>query len=154
MCSFPLCNSSIPFYGQPLFRADPEAGHKKDLWCQQRHTRSEAQIYQVWAYFKALTVGILMAPLKTTERFFCISSSPAGLCLVYVCAFNFTMAVIWMLFSRDIAIFSIESRHLLILGSRFQQCAKNKENKYKYVFKATVNRFGLIRINCFGLFTD
>ena len=113
-----------------------------------------ADTYQVGAHFKALIKAILVAPLKSFERFFCISSSPAGLCLVYVCAFNFTMAVIWMLFSRDIAIFSIESRHLLILGSRFHQRAKNKGYKYKYVFKATVNRFGLIRINCFGLFTD
>ena len=42
-----------------------------------------AQTYQVGAHFAALIEGILMAPLKTIERFFCISSSPAGLCYVY-----------------------------------------------------------------------
>ena len=38
-----------------------------------------AQTYQVGAHFAALIEGILMAPLKTIERVFCISSSPAGL---------------------------------------------------------------------------
>ena len=41
-----------------------------------------AQTYQVGAHFAALIKGILMAPLKTIERVFCISSSPAGLCSI------------------------------------------------------------------------
>ena len=45
-----------------------------------------AQTYQVGAHFAALIEGILMAPLKTIERFFCISSSPAGLCFCSKCS--------------------------------------------------------------------
>ena len=39
-----------------------------------------AQTYQVGAHFAAPIEGVLMAPLKTIERFSCISTSPAGLC--------------------------------------------------------------------------
>ena len=39
-----------------------------------------AETYQVGAHFKALIKAILVAPLKSFERFFRISSSPAGLC--------------------------------------------------------------------------
>ena len=38
-----------------------------------------AETYQVGAHFKALIKAILVAPLKSFERFFRISSSPAGL---------------------------------------------------------------------------
>ena len=41
-----------------------------------------AETYQVGAHFKALIKAILVAPLKSFERFFRISSSPAGLCWV------------------------------------------------------------------------
>ena len=40
-----------------------------------------AETYQVGAHFKALIKAILVAPLKSFERFFRISSSPAGLCM-------------------------------------------------------------------------
>ena len=40
-----------------------------------------AETYQVGAHFKALIKAILVAPLKSFERFFRISSFPAGLCL-------------------------------------------------------------------------
>ena len=40
-----------------------------------------AETYQVGAHFKALIKAILVAPLKSYERFFRISSSPAGLCM-------------------------------------------------------------------------
>ena len=39
-----------------------------------------AETYQVGAHFKALIEAILVAPLKSFERFFRILSSPAGLC--------------------------------------------------------------------------
>ena len=39
------------------------------------------ETYQVGAHFKALIKAILVAPLKSFERFFRISSSPAGLCI-------------------------------------------------------------------------
>ena len=38
-----------------------------------------AETYQVGAHFKALIKAILVAPMKSFERFFRISSSPAGL---------------------------------------------------------------------------
>ena len=38
-----------------------------------------AETYQVGAHFKALIKAILVAPLKSSERFLRISSSPAGL---------------------------------------------------------------------------
>ena len=42
-----------------------------------------AETYQVGAHFKALiNKAILVATLKSFERFFRISSSPAGLCEV------------------------------------------------------------------------
>ena len=41
-----------------------------------------AETYQVGAHFKALIKAILVAPLKSFERFFRISSFPAGLCVV------------------------------------------------------------------------
>ena len=40
-----------------------------------------AETYQVGAHFKALIKAILVAPLKSFERFFRILSSPAGLCI-------------------------------------------------------------------------
>ena len=40
-----------------------------------------AERYEVGAHFKALIKAILVQPLKSFERFFCISSSPARLCL-------------------------------------------------------------------------
>ena len=43
-----------------------------------------AETYQVGAHFKALIKAILVAPLKSFERFFRISSSPAGLCVTIV----------------------------------------------------------------------
>ena len=51
-----------------------------------------AQTYQVGAHFEALIQGILMAALKTIERFFSISSSPAGLRLI-----NDTLIVIHLI---------------------------------------------------------
>ena len=39
-----------------------------------------AETYQVRAHFKAFIKAILVAALKSFERFFRISSSPAGLC--------------------------------------------------------------------------
>ena len=39
-----------------------------------------AEPYQVGAHLKALIKAILVVPLKSFERFFRISSSPAGLC--------------------------------------------------------------------------
>ena len=45
-----------------------------------------AETYQVGAHFECLMEAILVAPLKSFERFFRISSSPAGLCvLLAVC---------------------------------------------------------------------
>ena len=41
-----------------------------------------AETYQVGAHFKALIKAILVAPLKSFERFFRISSSPTGLCII------------------------------------------------------------------------
>ena len=43
-----------------------------------------AETYQVGAHFKALIKAILVAPLKSFERFFRISSFPAGLCNEYL----------------------------------------------------------------------
>ena len=40
-----------------------------------------AETYQVGAHFKALIKAILVAPLKSFERIFRISSYPVGLCL-------------------------------------------------------------------------
>ena len=39
-----------------------------------------AETYQVGTHFKALIKAMLVAPLKSFERFFRISSSPARLC--------------------------------------------------------------------------
>ena len=42
-----------------------------------------AETYQVGAHFKALIKAILVSPLKSSERFFRISSSHAGLCVFF-----------------------------------------------------------------------
>ena len=47
-----------------------------------------AETYQVGAHFKALIQAILVDPLKSLERFFRISSSPAGLCLGFVSSYS------------------------------------------------------------------
>ena len=41
---------------------------------------NSAETYQVGAHFKGLIKAILVPPLKSFERFFRISSSPARLC--------------------------------------------------------------------------
>ena len=50
-----------------------------------------AETYQVGAHFKALIEAILVAPLKSFERFFCISSFPAGLCFQTEVVLSFKM---------------------------------------------------------------
>ena len=67
-----------------------------------------AETYQVGAHFKALIKAILVAPLKSFERFFRISSSPAGLCIALVwskiCLSQFPFAILFgkKLASKDL----------------------------------------------------
>ena len=56
-----------------ISRPDPEAGHKRDLGCQPRHIK--------WGLILQLSLRALSwHPWKPLRGFFCISSSPAGLC--------------------------------------------------------------------------
>ena len=57
-----------------------------------------AETYQVGAHFKALIKAILVAPLKSFERFFRISSSPAGLCF----DFNLVGNSAWLLLFKAV----------------------------------------------------
>ena len=57
-----------PFYGQPLDQVW--------IWCESWNVSWNISS---WGSFKALIKVILVAPLKSSERFFRISSSPAGL---------------------------------------------------------------------------
>ena len=62
----------------------PEIPFMASLWIGSGYDMKvevSAETYQVGAHFKALIKAILVAPLKSFERFFRISSSPAGLCL-------------------------------------------------------------------------
>ena len=61
----------------------PEIPLMASLWIRSGYDMKvgkSAETYQVGAYFKALIKAILVARLKSFERFFRISSSPAGLC--------------------------------------------------------------------------
>ena len=61
----------------------PEIPFMASLWIRSGYDMKvevSAETYQVGAHFKALIKAILVAPLKSFERFFRISSSPAGLC--------------------------------------------------------------------------
>ena len=69
----------------PLDRSGltPEIPFTASLWIRSGYdmkVEMSAETYQVGSHFKALIKAILVAPLKSFERFFCISSSPAGLC--------------------------------------------------------------------------
>ena len=62
----------------------PEIPFMASLWIRSGYDMKvevSAETYQVGAHFKALIKAILVAPLKSFERFFRISSSPAGLCI-------------------------------------------------------------------------
>ena len=68
----------------PLDRSGltPEIPFMASLWIRSGYdmkVEMSAETYQVGAHFKALIKAILVAPLKSFERFFRISSSPAGL---------------------------------------------------------------------------
>ena len=68
----------------PLDRSGltPEIPFMASLWIRSGYDMKvevSAETYQVGAHFKALIKAILVAPLKSFERFFCILSSPAGL---------------------------------------------------------------------------
>ena len=61
----------------------PEIPFMASLWIRSGYdmkVEMSAETYQVGAHFKALIKAILVPPLKSFERFFRISSSPAGLC--------------------------------------------------------------------------
>lgn len=69
----------------PLDRSGltPQIPFMASLWIRSGYDMKvevSAETYQVGAHFKALIKAILVAPLKSFERFFRISSSPAGLC--------------------------------------------------------------------------
>ena len=55
---------------------------RSEEWLAIKGNEVSAMAYQVGARFKALTKGILVVPSKMTEKFFPISSFPAGLCTV------------------------------------------------------------------------
>ena len=62
----------------------PEIPFMASLWIRSGYdikVEVSAETYQVGAHFKALIEAILVKPLKSFERFFRISSSPAGLCV-------------------------------------------------------------------------
>ena len=70
----------------PLDRSGltPQIPFMASLWIRSGYDMKvamSAETYQVGAHFKALIKAILVAPLKSFERFFRISSFPAGLCL-------------------------------------------------------------------------
>ena len=61
----------------------PEIPFMASLWIRSGYdmkVEMSAETYQVGAHFKALIKAILVAALKSFERFFRISSSPTGLC--------------------------------------------------------------------------
>ena len=63
----------------------PEIPFMAILWIRSGYDMKvelSAWTYQVGAYFKALIKAILVAPLKSFERFFRISTVPVGLCLL------------------------------------------------------------------------
>ena len=72
----------------------PEIPFMASLWIRSGYDMKvevSAETYQVGAHFKALIKAILVAPLKSFERFFRISSFPAGLCLgnhLFGCEFS------------------------------------------------------------------
>ena len=73
----------------PLDRSGltPEIPFMASLWIRSGYdmkVEMSAETYQVGAHFKALIKAILVAPLKSFESFFRISSCPAGLWLKYV----------------------------------------------------------------------
>ena len=70
-----------------------------------------AETYQVGAHFKAPIKAILVAPLKSFERFFRISSSPAGVWPRFV---QKPIGVLWQRFSQHLNIW-IQSYTLIFL---------------------------------------
>ena len=57
-----------------ISRPDPEAGHKRDLGCQPVHIK--------WGLILQFSLRVFSwHPWKPVRGFFCISSSPAGLCV-------------------------------------------------------------------------
>ena len=89
----------------------PEIPFMASLWirsgCDMK-VEVSAETYQVGAHFKALIKAILVAPLKSFERFFRISSSPAGLCKIINLSFIFTafnlkievLQALWLIFKQ------------------------------------------------------
>ena len=88
----------------PLDRSGltPEIPFMASLWIRSGYDMKvevSAETYQVGAHFKALIKAILVAPLKSFERFFRISSSSAGLWVWSIPATPFFGLVLAVIFS-------------------------------------------------------